>query len=103
MIRGKKYYIIWCNYYYEATLKKVTDLTSDKEYTFKTRLGDLHLRYSPSKKKWDWSPAQIYENRFDAILEIGLRIYKGQTTRRIPFTEAKHFRISLKHIPEKMI
>ena len=107
---GKKYYILWGNTYYEAKLKDKTSLYSEDQFIFSTRIGDLYLRYSAlylrysaKNNKWLWSNPKIYETKFEAILEIGIHLFKGFHMNRAPYSQKKHITLSMAHIPEKMI
>lgn len=100
---GEKYFIIWENTYYEVKLKDKTIIYDEDQFIFSTRLGDLYLRYSSVKKNWLWSNPNIYATKFEAILEIGLHLFKGFHMNRAPYSQCKHISLSMEHIPEKMI
>jgi len=100
---GKKYYLIWCNTYYEATLKDKTILYDADQFIFSTRMGDIYLRHSSAHENWAWSIPKIYETKFEAILEIGVHLFKGFHLNRAPYSQQKHIKLSMAHIPEKMI
>ena len=52
---------------------------------------------------WSWQTPKIFEDRFEAILELGVDLFKGKFIRRLPYTQDKHMLLSMKYIPEKMI
>lgn len=100
---NNKYYIICCNSFYEVRLKN-REIMCDKttKYTFSSRLGDLHF-YRSEFNIWSWQTPKIFEDRFEAILELGVDLFKGKIIRRLPYTQDKHIMLSMKYIPEKMI
>ena len=100
---GNKYCIIYCNSWYEAKLKGIGKLYEYDQFIFSTKLGDIYLHYSTRHSKWQWQNPLIYENRFEAILKLGLLLFQGKGIRRTPYTQEKHIDICLKHIPEKMV
>ncbi len=101
--KTKKYYIIWCNSYYETKLKDITTLYDMEQYIFSSRMGDLYLTHSSQSDKWTWQNPIIFDDRFEAILAIGVEMFRGRCVRRAPYSQEKHIDISMKYIPEKMI
>ncbi len=101
--KNKKYFIIWCNSYYEAKLKDITTLYNNDQYIFSSRMGDLYLTHSTDNNKWMWQNPIIFDDRFQAILVIGIKMFRGSYIRRAPYSQEKHIDISMKYVPEKMI
>ena len=85
--KGKKYYIIAYNTFYEARFKNEFEVYNTPGWTFNTRVGDLHLI---NNQTFFGIPHWITESREEMLLELGVRIYRGSNIRRIPFTNNKH-------------
>ena len=100
--KNKKYYMIWCNTFYEVKLKDITTLYNNKQYIFSGRLGDLYMATS-SNMEWSRPHPIILDDRFEALLEIGLIMFRGGYVKRAPYNQEKHIDICLKHVPERMI
>ncbi len=100
---NRKYCIIYCNTWYEAKLKVISTLYDFDQYVFNTRLGDIYLYYSPTRSKWQWQEPLIFEDRFEAVLQLGILLFQGKPVRRTPYSQEKHIDLCLKLIPEKMI
>jgi hypothetical protein len=95
--------MIWGNTYYEVKLKTKSILYNNDQFIFSTRIGDLYLYYSKSNDRWGWSNPKIYETKFEAILEIGVQLFRGYNIQRSPYSIHKHIEVSMNYIPERMI
>ena len=100
--KNKKYYMIWCNTFHEVKLKDTTTLYGNKQYIFSSRLGDLYMSTS-SDTEWSRPHPYIFDDRFQAVLEIGLKMFRGGYVKRAPYNQEKHIDICFKYIPERMI
>ena len=98
-----KIYILWCSCWYEAVIKQIKPSKDNILYVFKTHLGDIHLFYKPIQQKWDWETPFFFNDRFEAILFVGIQIFKGKIIRRTPYSQEKHINLCLKYVPEKLI
>lgn len=99
-IKGKKYYIIAFNNYYEGTFKYYKWIYGTVYYIFRTRMGDIHLcnNYTFS----GYLP-YITECRDKMLAEVGVRIFRGIHIRRTPFNHTKHIQYVYNNMPEKLI
>lgn len=105
---NKVYLITYYNVYYEAKFIKSIEIhiglknnnSSITVYTYRTRDGDIHL-YNNQKSGNHFS--YITTSKEDAVLEIGKRLYKGKTVRRLPYTENNILKWCIQHHPEKLL
>lgn len=95
-----KYYIIAYNCYYESWFKREYEQYGNPIYVFRTRQGDIHL---VNNQTFFGTPPIIFSNREDALMELGIRIYRGVGIRRTPFTHKKHIQYVFNKAPEKLI
>ena len=98
---NKVYLITYYNMFYEARfIKCLTQDNNQTIYTYRTRDGDIHL-YNNQKSGNHFS--YITTSKEDAVLEIGKRLYKGKTVRRLPYTENNILKWCIQHHPEKLL
>ena len=98
---NKFYLITYYNMFYEARfIKCLTYGNNQTIYTYRTRDGDIHL-YNNQKSGNHFS--YITTSKEDAVLEIGKRLYKGETVRRLPYTENNILKWCIQHHPEKLL
>lgn len=99
--QNKKYYIIAYNTYYEGYFKRQFEIYGNVGYTFRTRVGDLHLI---TNQTFFSIPYWISESKEQALLELGVRIYQGNTKlKRTPYSLEKHIKYVFKKSPDKLI
>lgn len=98
---NKFYLITYYNMFYEARfIKCLTYDNNQTIYTYRTRDGDIHLF---NNQKYSNNFSYITTSKEDAILEIGKRLYKGKTVRRLPYTENNILKWCIQHHPEKLL
>jgi hypothetical protein len=98
--KGIKYYIIAYNTYYEGVFKKEFDVYGNKAYTFRTRVGDLHLI---ENQTFFGTPHLICNYKEDMLMELGVRVYRGVDIKRTPYSHHKHIQYVFNKAPEKLI
>ena len=98
--KGTKYYIIAYNTYYEGIFKTEFDVYNNKGYTFKTKVGYLHLI---ENQTFFGIPHLVCNYKEDMLMELGIRIFRGNNIKRTPFTHKKHINYVFRKAPEKLI
>lgn len=97
----KVYLITYYNMFYEARfIKCLTYNNNQTIYTYRTRDGDIHLF---NNQKIGNHFSYITTSKEDAVLEIGKRLYKGETVRRLPYTVNNILKWCIQHHPEKLL
>lgn len=98
---NKFYLITYYNMFYEARFIKCLTYDNNRTiYTYRTRDGDIHLF---NNQKIGNHFSYITTSKEDAVLEIGKRLYKGKTVRRLPYTVNNILKWCIQHHPEKLL
>lgn len=98
--KGKKYYILTYGNYYEGRYIKEFDVYGNKTHTFRTKLGDLHLI---GNHTYFGTRHFITERKEDALIELGVRVFKYGKFGRMPITEKKLIQYVINRKPERLI